>query len=238
MRSEDLTGRKFGRLRALKQVGRTSGGNGLWLCVCDCDEHNKKIIRADLLKSGKTTSCGCLIRELNTSRLTKYFDEDSKRIARIFYGMRNRCYNKHDPNYQNYGARGITICDEWLSDYTKFVDWSKSHGYSKGLSIDRIDNSRGYCPDNCRWATQIVQNNNMRSNRTFTLMRMTKTIADWARYFNVDPHHLWYKPDCIVLSRLQDLMRTKLKKMFADGCGDVALRQMGLTESQVKECLW
>lgn len=236
MDNRDLTGKRFGRLTVLEKTGSTSGGNSLWRCVCSCQDGKEIITRADLLRSGKTTSCGCLIKELNRKRLQKYFDADTKRIVRIFYGMRNRCYNKRDAAYLGWGARGITICDEWLSDTMKFVEWSKSNGYASGLSIDRIDNSRGYSPDNCRWTTATVQNNNTRSNRMFTVMRMTKSTADWARYFNVDPHMFWYQPDHEVRTRLQSLMKDRIKQLFDAGLGDKVLGQMGLTKSQIKEC--
>ena len=207
---KNLTGRTFGRLTVIEKVGSTSGGNALWKCRCSCPDHREVIVRADCLVGGRTTSCGCLLKELNSLRYTKYKDDDTKRIVSIFYGMRTRCYNKKDPGYINYGGRGITICDEWLTDINKFIEWSKSHGYSKGLTIDRIDTNKGYSPDNCRWTTTLVQNNNMRSNRMFTLMKMRKSIADWARYFGVDPHIMWHEPDHVVSAILKDLMYKKL----------------------------
>lgn len=92
-----------------------------------------------------------------------------------------RCHNPNHASYSNYGARGITVCDEWRYDRTKFVDWARANGYRKGLSIDRIDNNQGYSPNNCRWVDGFVQQNNTRKNRFLTVDGETHTISEWAR---------------------------------------------------------
>lgn len=78
--------------------------------------------------------------------------------------MKQRCFNKDAYNYHSYGGRGITVCDEWL-DSCKFIAWSLENGWSKGLQIDRIDNSRGYSPDNCRWVKPRTNCRNRRSTK-------------------------------------------------------------------------
>lgn len=85
-----------------------------------------------------------------------------------YQDMKSRCFNSLCCNYKNYGARGITICQEWLGPggYHNFRAWAIAHGYSKELSIDRIDNNGNYCPENCRWTTKSVQNMSRRHGNT------------------------------------------------------------------------
>lgn len=84
------------------------------------------------------------------------------RLYRTWNNMKQRCYNPKNPNYASYGGRGITIYQEWLDDFQRFYDWAMANGYSDELTIDRIDGTKGYFPDNCRWVTW--EENNMRGN--------------------------------------------------------------------------
>lgn len=229
----DLTGKRFGRLLALEKVGSTSGGNALWKCICSCSDKNEVIVRADCLREGKTTSCGCVCKEVMSARMKKYFDEDSKHLASVFAGMKTRCYNKHDESYLGWGARGIFICDEWLNSVDSFIEWAKTHGYKRGLTIDRIDNNGPYASWNCRWVTVTVQNNNMRGNRMFKVMGMRKSIADWARYFDTDPHLFWGEPDHVVEHKLNLLMNTKIGNMLK--YGDMSVEDL-INHRIEKEC--
>jgi hypothetical protein len=80
--------------------------------------------------------------------------------------MKQRCFNPNHKNFKDYGGRGINICEEWSKDVQTFYNWSVANGYKEGLTIDRIDNDKGYSPDNCRWVTMKVQRKNQRKRRT------------------------------------------------------------------------
>ena len=104
----------------------------------------------------------------------------------IWQNMKGRCYNPHNPRYDRYGGRGITVCDEWKEDFNAFYEWSVQNGYSDDLTIDRIDNDKGYSPDNCRWATQEEQARNRESNIKITIGNATKTLKEWCEIFELD----------------------------------------------------
>lgn len=104
--------------------------------------------------------------------------------------MRARCNNPKNHAYKNYGGRGITVCNEWDEDFKSFYDWAMNNGYKPNLSIDRIDNDKGYCPDNCRWATRIEQSNNRRMCRHIIYNEVDHTIAEWSRILNVPYRNL------------------------------------------------
>ena len=92
----------------------------------------------------------------------KYLYKKHKRLYQVWAGIKARCYNKNHKSYKNYGGRGIFLCDEWLS-FERFLGWSTATGYRHGLTIDRINNDKGYSPANCQWSTVSNQNRNRRS---------------------------------------------------------------------------
>ncbi len=102
------------------------------------------------------------------------------RLYSIWCGMKSRCYNKNDSHYPRWGGRGISICSEWLSDFSNFKHWAENNGYKTGLTIDRIDNNGNYCPENCRWVTVKEQNNNQRTNRLITYNGKTQNLKQWS----------------------------------------------------------
>ena len=189
-RSEDLTGKKFGRLLVVgfdHMVRVDQRSTAKWKCVCDCG--NVVIVSQGSLLTGDTISCGCYRNEKFRERVTTHGLSYTP-LYGVWNCMKKRCENENDNYYQDYGGRGIRICDEW-HDFKNFNDWAVTSGYSDGLTIDRINNDGDYSPNNCRWADAITQANNRRSCRYITYAGNTHTIAEWARLFNISYFTLW-----------------------------------------------
>lgn len=155
---KNIEGMQFEKLKAIS-IHHINDGGCYWNCECECG--NKTIVRASSLLTGDTKSCGCL---RNETLLHETHGMSDTRLYRIWNGMKDRCYNKNAPEYDNYGGRGITVCKEWLDDFMNFYNWAMANGYRDDLTIDRKDNDKDYCPENCRWATYKMQSNNKRNN--------------------------------------------------------------------------
>lgn len=177
----DLTGQKFGHLTVIEYVGYENK-KPKWKCLCGCGKY-VEVYSYNLLK-GSATSCGCFRRGRGFGKYKHGLYKD--RIYFIYHSMKQRCLNKKCNQYKNYGARGITICSEWLGEngFVNFSNWAFENGYADDLSIDRIDNNGNYCPKNCRWTNMLTQANNTRHNRTVTYNGETHTYAEWERILN------------------------------------------------------
>lgn len=182
----DLTGQKFGKLTVIKRD--TTRKTVMWLCKCDCG--NVKSVRPYDLKSGATKSCGCYMKEINTKH-----GFSQTRIYNIWKGIIRRCTCPKDKDYARYGAVGKGVCSEWLGDdgAKRFIEWAVAHGYSDGLTIDRIDNSKGYNPENCHWVDVKSQANNRKNNRLITYNGETHTVQEWAEIKGIKHSCLLYR---------------------------------------------
>lgn len=180
-----LTGQRFGRLVVLGNAEPDKYGASRYLCKCDCG--NEKIVGISQLKRGTTSSCGCMKIKYGVSK-----KGENARLMRIWDGMRDRCLKKHDPNYHNYGGRGITICDEWTDDFWEFCKWARGHGYADDLQIDRIDNDGPYSPSNCRWVTPKNNSRNRRNNVNLTVHGKTQCISAWHEETGVNRSAMYY----------------------------------------------
>ena len=110
----------------------------------------------------------------------------NKKLYWVYYAMLQRCYHKNCSRYSRYGGRGIAVCDEWRNDNTAFYQWALTNGYKEGLTLDRIDNDKGYSPDNCRWVSVKTQNNNTSKCVYITYNGETHTMQEWANITGIN----------------------------------------------------
>lgn len=153
MIDKTIIGKKFGKLTVLDKhrPAKTTKGTD-WLCLCDCG--NKSWVYRGKLVTGHTTSCGCKNKKLNGDSKTKLY--------KVWWGMKERCYNENSPSFKNYGKKGIQINNEWLKDFLNFQNWALTNGYQEDLTIERVDPNGNYEPENCEWIT--LSENVKRSN--------------------------------------------------------------------------
>ena len=178
----ELTGQKFGRLTVIERsFVKLDKKNSYWLCVCDC---GKPVIASrGSLTRNLTKSCGCYRNEAvgRASKEKATHGMSNSRIYRIWGGMKERCFRKKHMHYKSYGGRGITVCNKWL-EFPEFYKWALSAGYADDLTIDRVDTNGNYCPDNCRWVTQMEQMNNTRFN---IYVSGELTLSEFSRKYEI-----------------------------------------------------
>lgn len=199
-----LEGQRFGLLTVIgfSHIDEKSKGS-CWLCRCVCG--TEKIVSGHNLRSGLITDCGCTWK----SRITTH-NATRSRLYKTWSNMKSRCYNPKNNRYHRYGARGITVCDEWRSDFEAFQQWAHSAGYREDLTIERIDNDKGYHPDNCRWATRKEQSNNRENNILISYGGEAHTLSEWAEKLGIDYHTLLRRYHFLKWS-IKDTLTTPVK---------------------------
>lgn len=189
-------GQKFGRLTVAEIIFKEdANGRGViyWRCACDCGNVVK--IRPQSLKSGNSSSCGCLKREIRSKQMTEQnikHGMSGTRIHTIWNAMRARCSLKSGFAYAYYGGRGIKVCDEWL-DFQTFCDWAMAHGYSDKLTLERIDTNGDYCPQNCKWITMSEQSRNKRSTIWVMYDGRRMSLVEAAEIANLPYKDVWQR---------------------------------------------
>ena len=197
---KDMIGYRVHRLTVIAR-GETQGKStgAYWICQCDCG--NKTNIAGQHLRTGAIKSCGCHNSKVAKERMKLLSTKHGMcktRIYKIWTGMCKRCLSTKDKYFHRYGARGITVCDEWSNNFMSFVEWSDKNGYAENLSIDRIENNGNYEPSNCRWTTKRVQANNraregnLKNTRYITYQGVTYVLSEFAdKYLTVDMDTFW-----------------------------------------------
>lgn len=185
----DLTGERFGKLLVVEKY-KSIKGQIYWKCQCDCG--NVVYHATGRLKSGVIISCGCSKREKMIKMNTTH-GLSNTRLYEIWSGMKKRCYDKNCKAYENYGGRGIVVCDEWKNDFESFYDWSMNNGYADDLSIDRIENDGIYSPNNCKWSTPEEQVNNRRVTLKYSMFGIEKPLKEWSNMANANYSRIYQR---------------------------------------------
>ena len=194
---KSLIGKRYGKLEVveLDRVeprivnGKKSGKKYFYKCKCDCG--NECVVNSQNL-GRNTNSCGCLMHDFLSERNTKHNISKTK-IYKHWKSMKWRCKNTKAHNANNYYFKNIKVCDEWINNPVEFYNWAMNNGYKDGLTLDRIDNNKGYSPNNCRWSTCKEQSNNTSRNHLIKYNNEYKTISQWAEILNIKYQKLYEK---------------------------------------------
>ena len=206
---KDLTGKRFDRLIVIERAEDKEYSCGkkaiMWKCQCDCG--NTVIRSSGTLSCNSSHSCGCKQKEILKKAIYRH-GKVKHRLYGVYYAMISRCYRKNDKRYKTYGARGVTVCDEWLGKdgFVNFIKWAESVGWDEEKngrtqqSLDRIDNNKGYSPENCKFSTSLEQAQHTTRSHYLTFNGETHTLSEWDRMCGF--------PNGVILQRIRVCKKT------------------------------
>lgn len=174
----DLTGKRFNRWTVIEQAAPGEGYSTRWLCECDCG--TVKTVDGQLLRSGRSKSCGCLQEEMRMQSPRAMLDDDI-RLMMIYRSILGACENPRHIKYEKFGAKGARMCDEWKNDFDAFKEWSMNNGYETGAFLLRYDVLQGFSPWNCKWTKKPDNGQGRKGSIMITANGETHSLAEWSR---------------------------------------------------------
>ncbi len=195
-RIEYKKGQVINGITFIKEVPSEGSRKAQWKCFCG------NVFKTEIgnIKSKNTKNCGCLRKQKLLKRNTTH-GLSKTRIYNIYHNMIKRCHNKNNMAYNYYGGRGIFVCNEWKKDFMSFYNWAINNKYQEDLTIERVDNNRGYFPNNCKWATRKEQSRNTRlvklnSKKAENIREIRKNnpnmvYSDIGKIFGVSKHVIY-----------------------------------------------
>ena len=172
-----MIGKTFENWTVLEHdIERSVDRKTFYICECKCGTNRS--VRADVLRNGRSISCGCLKKEMLRERVTTHGMTKTP-LHNVWIALKDRCTNPNNQRFKHYGGKGVKVCEEWKHDFQKFYDFAIENGWKKGLTIDRIDNDGDYTPENCHFITNRKQQLNKSNNNRVTINGETLTIKEW-----------------------------------------------------------
>lgn len=189
----EMVGYEFSGCVVIKEIGRDKDKKVTWLCICNCG--NEFIATGKHIRTGDVKSCGCYKRSVMSGQgiKNKTHGQSKTRLYSIWHGMKKRCALEGDTSYKNYGGKGISVCDDWKESFESFRDWSLLNGYTDKLTIDRIDSTGNYTPENCRWANWNEQARNRSNNSKVVYKGKLITQSEVAELAGISKELVYYR---------------------------------------------
>lgn len=214
--AQEMKNKRFGRLLVISRHGSDKRNNATWLCQCDCG--NTSIVSTAGLNKGHTNSCGCIHRE-RMANLTKTHGQSHSKAWNSWMKAKDRCFNSKHIAFHKYGGAGISMCDRWKNSFESFYA-DMGDPPTSTHSLDRIDNSKGYEPENCRWASKKQQSDNSSWPRLITFRGETKNLSEWSKSLGMDINSVRTRIKILGWSVERALTepprKTKTTKLFRD----------------------